>query len=58
MRIKLSEKNMDLVMDVVRSKGISLVEAINYLLDHPEEIVSTRGVNENKESRQIRTCDK
>lgn len=55
MRVKLSDKNMDLVMNVVRDKGISLTDALNYLLDNPDEIVSTRGVNEYKESSG-KTC--
>lgn len=45
MRIKLTESNMDLVMSVVRSKGISLVDSINYLLENPDIIKYTRGVN-------------
>ncbi|CAM0103974.1 hypothetical protein VPH166E361_0032 [Vibrio phage 166E36-1] len=50
MRIKLSESNMDIVMHTVRTKGINLVDAVNYLLDHPEEIESTRGTNEKQKT--------
>lgn len=57
MRVKLSEHNMDLVMATVRSKGLKIEEVINYLLDNPEEIMSTRGVNVNNQNLQ-KTCRK
>ena len=44
MRIDLSEKNMDLVMYVVRKYKFPVDEAVNYLLNNPNEIMSTRGV--------------
>ncbi len=44
MRINLSEKNMDLVMHTVRKRGLKIENAIDFLLNNPEEIMSTRGV--------------
>lgn len=43
MRIDLKEENMDLVMHVVRKKGVKIVDIIDYLLDNPEIIEIARG---------------
>lgn len=56
MRIQLSDSNMDIIMHTVRTKGISLTDAVNYLLDHPEEIESARGADDKPKTCK-KTCD-
>ncbi len=43
MRIDLSEEAMDIVMTIVRKRGLKLSESIEFILNNPEEIEITRG---------------
>lgn len=43
MRIDLSEESMDIVMKIVRKKGIKLSKVVEFIINNPHEIEITRG---------------
>ncbi len=51
-RTTLSEDNMDLVMDLVRSLNVNPSQVLNYLLDNPDEIISARSRLKNGENKR------
>lgn len=59
MKSKLSTKNMDLVMKVVRDHNVSFTNVMDFLLDNPELIAITRGeLNEENYKKRSKTYKK
>lgn len=59
MKSKLSTKNMDLVMKVVREHNVSFTNVMDFLLDNPELIAITRGeLNEESYKKRSKTYKK
>ncbi|QZI86816.1 hypothetical protein MYOV056v2_p0042 [Vibrio phage 184E37.3a] len=50
MKINLSEQSMDIVMHIVRKKGVKLKDSIEFIINNPEEIEITRGEIYEKEA--------
>lgn len=52
LRTTLSDKNMDLVMHLVRTMNTNPSEVLNHLLDNPEHIISARSRLEYGDNRE------
>lgn len=55
MRIKLSNKAMDIVMHIVRKYDLTIEQSVEFIIENPDLIVFTRGEINGSEKATVKT---